>query len=144
MSNSKAWGWWAGPWAGPDEEMYCYGGPFDTREEAIECGRGNDDGEGFFIVEALEMSVKFSAERLIEDQYFDQEDYFDCDYAEPCRVGLKAQIEAADAELQAVLDAWLDKHRATFNPPNMFAGFRHREWIEGWPADRAATDGGEG
>lgn len=122
--NITGWGWWAGP----DQEIFRYGGPFATREEAIECGRENaDPGEGFFIVEAAQHQIRLSARRLIEDQYFDNDDFFDCENAEPDRM---ADHKGADAELQALLDAWVEKHRATFISPNMFAASRNEAWIE--------------
>lgn len=124
------WGWWAGA----NEEFFAYGGPFPTRDEAIDAGRDGADGEGFWIVEAVQQEVRFSGEALIEAQYFENDDYFGED-ADPDRLG---ESSAADAELQALLDVWTEKWRHTFVTPNMFAAQRSLEFVKGEP-DEASS-----
>lgn len=118
-------------WAGKSEEYFGLG-PVATREDAIAEGRADDPGAGFFIIEAAVHKVRFSADRLIEDQFFENDDLFDCDHVEPDRLGDHA---TADAELQVLLDGWVEKHRATFTQPNMFRASRNLEWIEPLPED---------
>lgn len=119
--TETGWQWWSGP-----NNDYFVNGPFATREEAVD----ELDGEDGYVIEALKHApVSFDAERLIEDQYANSEDLFDFDHCEPGRKGSKADIAAADAELQALLDAWCAKHGHTFNQPNMFAASRGEEFI---------------
>jgi hypothetical protein len=118
------WCWWAGR----DEEWFTEG-PFKSREEAVEAGEGIAEDYGldqFCIIEAVQGAVSFSAERLIEAQYAEDDDNFDYDHSEPGRLGDHA---AADAELQALLDAWTDKYRHTFVTPGLFLKQRNREFL---------------
>lgn len=114
------WKWWSGS----NDEFYT-NGPFDTREEAIE----ELDGQGGYIVEAVRDKVQFSAKRLIDQQYFEEDDYFSYEHGEPDRVGEKELIAQADMELQAALDVWLDKWRYTFVTPEIFANSRNHESV---------------
>lgn len=128
------WRWWSGT----NDEWYS-NGPFDTRDQAVAAL----DGHGGYIVEAQNGVIHFSADRLIQHQYYDDEDLFAYDYGdEPERRGPIAAIEAADAELQILLDSWLNRHRATFMPPVTFAATRNAEKVERdsvTPAVEAAT-----
>lgn len=116
----QAWKWWSGS----NNELYA-NGPFLTREEAIDalCD------EGGFIVEAQQGAVRFSAKRLLDDQYFEDEDGFDFENVEPDRIGNPAEIARADEELQALLDGWVNKWRHTFVTPNLFVAQRNEERI---------------
>lgn len=114
------WRWWAGD----NEEWYSHG-PFDTREEAVKAL----DGYGGHVTEAIQQSVKFSADNLLDDQYFDGDDLFDMDRTEPDRIGGADLIAAADAELQTLLDAWAARWQHTFAAPSLFAGTRNGEAI---------------
>ena len=121
MAHTDGWAWYSEP----DNEFFA-NGPFATREEAI----GELCGEGGYIIEALKHdAVSFDAQRLIEQQYAEQEDLFDFDHGEPGRRGTKEEIASADAALQAALDAWCATYRHTFEQPNMFAASRGEEWI---------------
>lgn len=115
-----------GPWwAGYDGDTFT-SGPHDTREQAIFAGREEFDGSGFYVIEAATMPIKFSVSRLLDDQYFDCDDYWSDEGGEPDRCGNHA---AADAELQELLDAWLVRHRDTFVDPGVFAWTRNRAFI---------------
>jgi len=118
MISSK--GWWAGR-----QNDYFTEGPFDTRDEAVDVGRDSFDDD-FYIIEAETHSVRFDAQRLINDQYVENDNLFDYENCEPERLGDSA---SADAELQALLDAWLEKHEATFNTPNIFAWSKNEEYF---------------
>lgn len=136
-AKSTDWAWWSGP----DDEYY-RNGPFATREEALV----ELDEEGGYIIEAQMNAVTFSADMLINNQYFEDEG-FDFDNCEPDRIGGADAIGAADAELQALLDGWLDRWRHTFVAPNMFAGSRNGECVAGvaeaTPAEEQAWAEGE-
>lgn len=121
--DSQQWKWWSGS----NDELYT-NGPFATKEEAV----AELDGGGGYIVEAVSARVRFSAARLIDQQYFEDDDYFSGEHGEPDRIGDGELIAQADAELQAALDAWLGKWRHTFVTPEMFANSRNHESI---PAD---------
>lgn len=116
----KSEGWWAGRF-----NDYFTEGPFETRDEAFEAARDAFEDD-FYITQAETCSIHFSASRLIDDQYVENDDLFDCEHGEPDRLGGSA---AADAELQALLDAWLEKHEATFATPNIFAWARNEEYF---------------
>lgn len=112
-------------WASRDGEFFT-SGPHGTREEAIFAGREDFEGKGFYVVEAASEAITFSAARLIDDQYFDRDDLFHSDGDGPDRRG---NSQAADAELQEMLDAWLARHADTFVSPTMFAWSRGKELI---------------
>lgn len=112
-------------WSGSNDEFYT-NGPFATREQAV----GELCGEGGYVVEAARMPVTFSVDQLIEDQYFECDDYFSGENGEPERTGGADVVAAADAELQALLDAWLARWRHTFNQPEMFGRMGPVERIE--------------
>ena len=109
-------------WYSGSTEEYFQNGPFDTRQEAVDAL----DGEGGWIIEAETYAIAFSAQRLIEDQYFEDNGIFDWDHLEPDR--LQGAVEA-DVELQQLLDDWLDKWRHTFVQPNMFCRHGVAEFI---------------
>lgn len=112
------WFWYSGS----NDEFY-QNGPFATREEAID----ELYGEGGYIVEAKPQKVAFSAVRMIDDQYFDCEDYFSGENNEPDR---KGKFEEANAELQSLINEWLVKWEDTFVQPEIFAATRSEEYIE--------------
>jgi len=114
------WQWWSG-----DNDEHFTNGPFETREDAIEAL----DGDGGYVIEAERHVVTFSAERLINDQYFDCEDYFSGDYSEPARYGSEEFVKQADAELQQLLDNWLAKWSVCFVQPEMFCRQRNDEYF---------------
>jgi hypothetical protein len=114
-----------GWWASRDADFYTCG-PAPTREVIILEGRDDFDGEGFHIIEAGTQPLTFSASRLIDDQYFEQDELFSIEGDGADRRGNSA---AADAELQEMLDAWLVRHADTFVSPTIFAWSRNEELI---------------
>ncbi len=129
MMGEPIWKWFSGT----SDEFY-ENGPFATKQEAV----AELDGYGGFIIEAVQRdNVRLSASRLIEDQYFEDDDDFDFDHAEPDRVGKKEDVEAADAELQALLDGWCAKFGHTFVRPNLFLKSRNHEEIPADPQEAA-------
>lgn len=128
-ASAPDWSWWSGS----NDEWYT-DGPFATRDQALAAL----DGDAGYIVEArAALPVRFSAEQLIENQYLENSDSFDCDHAEPDRCGDAAEIVAADAELQALLDHWCDRYAHLFARGNLFSATRNGERIE--PAARVET-----
>lgn len=119
--NAGGMAWWSG-----SNEEYFTNGPFDTREDAVAAL----DGEGGYVVKAALMPITFSAASLIDDQYFECDDYFSGEHGEPERVGFGDAVALADAELQALLDAWTARWRHTFNQPEMFGRMGEVEYIE--------------
>ena len=123
MSGTERKGLW---WAGPNDEWFQVG-PHASREEVIAEARAYFDCS-FHICEAETHPIKLSAERLIDAQYFENEDLFSCeDGPEPDR---KAGAAEADEELQKLLDDWLNRHQHTFVQPTMFAWQANAEYIE--------------
>lgn len=125
MTDKKTSGWWFSQ----DGDLFS-DGPFETRLAAINAGADMLSGEEFHILEgSLESApFKLSAERLLDDQYFENENLFSTidGATEPDRQGGHA---AADKELQALLDGWLAKHGKTFVQPTVFAWTRNEEVI---------------
>lgn len=112
-------------YAGDNEEVYHYG-PHDTREAALDDAFGNSEpGDTIHVIEAVSHQLQISARRTIETMLDDSEELYG-EGDTPERVGSTEAIRAADAELQALLDDWLDRHRATFNEPTQFAASRSR------------------
>ena len=123
--SGPGWEWWSGP----SDEWYSHG-PFATREEAVAAL----DGDAGYVTEAHPPApIRLSAEQLLEDQYFENNDDFDFDHAEPDRRGDARTIAAADAELQVLLDRWCDRAGHTFVRVNLFGGTRNGERNEPAP-----------
>lgn len=124
--KEPAWLWWSGS----DDEWF-NNGPFKTREAAIEAL----EHERGYVIEAMQQGIRLSAPRLIEEQYFEAGDLFDGDRTEPDRVGGADVIAAADDELQALLDDWVQRWSHTFVEPSMFAASRNQEFVPGQCVD---------
>ena len=121
-------GFW---WAGSNEEWFTEG-PFDSREEAIQEGHKAFLHDGFYIINGENYQISFSAEELIDSQYFDNSDYFCYENGnEPAREGPQEIIDKSNRELQTYLNKWIKKYNHTFAPPGLFAWSKEAEWIEG-------------
>lgn len=126
ITDGPGWQWWSGP----SDEWYVHG-PFTTREAAVTAL----DGEAGYVTEAHPPApIRLSADQLLEDQYFENNDDFDFDHAEPERRGDAASIAAADAALQGLLDRWCDRWGHTFVRGNLFGGTRNGARIDAAPA----------
>ena len=124
----ESWGWYASL----DEENYTEG-PFDTRDEAIESLEGAiapppDIRNEFYILEAKKADLKFNVERLIDDQYLDNDDLYhpDFDHCNPDRL---ENYKDADQELQVLLDNWMLRWKHTFVQSSYFSEMRNAEVI---------------
>ena len=120
-NTASKWKWFSG-----STDEWFANGPFDTRNEAVH----ELDGYGGYITEAIPGAVTLNAKRLLDDQYFEADDLFSYeDGPGPDRRGDDSDIKAADAELQALLDDWLDRWRHTFVTPTLFAQSRNTEQV---------------
>ncbi|MBH0113222.1 hypothetical protein I5E68_09715 [Novosphingobium sp. YJ-S2-02] len=119
-TDDEPWAWYAGT----NDEWY-QSGPFVSREEAVTAL----DGYGGCIVEALPGKLSFSAEVLIGEQYFENDNLFDFENTEPDRKGEPEHVRQADAELQCLLDGWTLRWGHTFVTPTLFRAVRHEEKI---------------
>ena len=84
---------------------------FDSREEAIEEGKEEFNGEGFFVGEAVN---PVQPEKLFDatdwlDSVSCYEDY-DVEWAEEWDCSTKEQRKELESEVQAVMAKWLDKY----------------------------------
>ena len=90
---------------------------FDTKKEAINYARENEDYEDFdrmYVGQAVDFKPKICAERVIEDI---QENACELggEYAENYLDDVqKAHTTELQQQLQKVLDGWIDKNR--YNP----------------------------
>lgn len=133
-SSAGTWGWYAGS----NSEWYEVG-PYESREVAIAQARAHFGADfAFHIVEAQTGAVHMTAESVILN-FLEGEagDLFDAEHQEADRAGSGTEIEAADLELQARLDEWLDRWRHTFAKPNIFAATRNEEVIAAQPETAA-------
>jgi hypothetical protein len=125
MENDWKW------YAGTDGENFT-SGPFDDRDEAIaEATALFDYDGGFHIVEATKPAFPPPSADMIINEMFERaaDDLFGDEYPEPC--GTKEQQDAAEAELQAFLNGWMDKWRTEIFPtPWAFGKTRNGEFID--------------
>jgi hypothetical protein len=149
--------YWA---AGEQPETYT-GGPEKSRDAAMSAAlREFEAGEVFTLISATKGSfwsaipsaaeiLDLAAEKASDDDMFG-EDGFD-DY-----VGGAAAVKAAEADLNAVLKAWFDRHQAIFPTPWTFGETSNEELItrppytaeeqaeiDAWNAQFAPADGDE-
>jgi hypothetical protein len=123
------WGWWAST----DEETFTVG-PEATRDNILDVARDSYDGEGFFIVEAIQGSADNlipSAERIVCDALENAAD--NGVFGEDGDYDLRGRPEVCDAalaELDAALKVWVAKWGHLFPKPWAFAKTRNAEWVD--------------
>lgn len=119
-----------GWWAGTSDEYMNIGGPYDTREEAIAEGRAHQEGERFYILRAALMSWAAPDASHVLDNFVDDniDAFFEGDF--PGFDGGKEAEKAAEADLQKVLNEWMDRHKAMLPPTTAFDGISDGEWID--------------
>lgn len=126
--EAPRWFWWAGR----DEEWMNIG-PELTRDDVVSQAMGDiGEGEGdFVILEGIMHDINLSASWLLDRAYDDwaDGDLFSSEHDAPEPQGSKEDQQAAEAELQALLDGWVTKWRHTLPTPNMFAATRNQETI---------------
>lgn len=129
MASEAQWFWWAGR-----NEEWLNVGPERTREDVIAAAISDiGEGEGDFIVlEGVMHEISLSASTVIDNAYEhwgDDSDLFSMEQDPPEPQGSKEDEAAAEAEMQAFLDAWVAKWRHTLPTPNMFAATRNQETV---------------
>ena len=110
MTDHLEWKWYSGE----NEEEFS-GGPFDTRDEAIDAL----DGYGGYIVLArkvpLQLSKHFDATLFLEGAEDDVCDLCN-ENGDPIFDMSKEQSEDLQARVRAAIDAWQYAHNLTFVP----------------------------
>lgn len=124
--DATGWYWYAGTSA---EWYQC--GPHTSRDEALADARATfPAGVDIHLIEGRRGAIKFDAVQVIERFIeYDAGDLFDGEHRDPDRVGNAYDVDAADQELQELLDGWLDRWRGTFTTPNLFADARNEEVV---------------
>jgi hypothetical protein len=120
------WAWWAGR-----DEEWMQVGPCATREDAIHEGLDYFDDD-FVVLEAKKAEIGLSATIMLDHAYecwADDDCLFSSEFDPPEPRGSVEDQRAAEAELQALLDNWVDKWRHTLPTPNMFAATRNLETV---------------
>jgi hypothetical protein len=120
------YGWYAGT----SEEYMNIGGPFDTREEAIEAGRHNQGGDAFYICRAALYSWRAPEADSIMDAWIEDHDEL---WWEDGFSGFDgapdAEVRAHD-DLQTVLNEWFERHRPILPTATAFCAEADGEWID--------------
>lgn len=129
MPGETEWGWYAGRHVEPENYSL---GPFETRDDAIAEARSDfgSDGDGFTVIEACKGEfAPPSAKRLMEemlerwgDDDMGREDYPDFE-------GTAEAVTAAESDLDVVLAAWFERHKAIMPSPWCFDSSRHEEYF---------------
>ncbi len=119
-----------GWYAGLTEEYMNIGGPFETREEAIDAGRHEMCGDSFYICEAALYGWRAPDADSVMDAWIEDHDEL---WWEDGFSGFdgKADAEVCAAEdLQAVLNEWLQRHRSMLPTATAFCFEANGEWID--------------
>lgn len=123
-------GWWAGGY----KEYMNFGGPFQSKEDAIECGREYRDADPFYILHASVHGWSAPDATSVMDGWVDGADelfYGDgfpgFDNADGKRAALLER--EAENDLQAVLNEWAKRHLAMLPNGTAFNGTSDGEWI---------------
>lgn len=116
--------------AGHNEDYMNIGGPFKTREEAIAEGRHDRQGEPFYICNAALHGWTAPDADCVMDHWVDDHDEL---WWEDGFCGFDGGNEAeaiARDDLQTVLNAWFQRHRAILPTPTAFCIHSDGEWID--------------
>lgn len=120
-----------GWWAGATEEYMNIGGPFDSKEKAIEAGKDDRPGESFYICRAkVGVWTAPYAEGILENWL---EDHYDLGY-DDTEVGFTVSNEKQtdiQNDLQNVLNEWFRRHQDSLTPATAFASMQDLELIKG-------------
>lgn len=127
----SGWGWWAGT----SDEFMNIGGPFATREEAIEAGRDHQCGDPFWIVEARLAVWSPPSAAAAMDEMADSSDELFYDDGFPGFDGGREAEKAAEADLQSVLNEWFARHQHILPTPTAFDGCSKAETIDARDTD---------
>jgi hypothetical protein len=134
MSETNPYKWYVGNGAQPENYSE---GPFDTREIAIEVGREEFTEFGFTILEAFKGAFSPPSAADLMEEMLDR--WSDDDMGrEDCAEfeGGKDAIKAAEADLDALLNGWFQRHAAIMPKPWCFYASRNEEYFP--PEEEAA------
>lgn len=129
MSRESEWSWWAGR-----STDWMDLGNYSTREDAIIGGKDSlgEGGGDFIIMEATMGILSMRADDILErfmDHVSDNHELYTGEGDYCARDGDKGFIAQADAELQVLLDGWMEKWRHTFTSPDAFVSTRNQETV---------------
>jgi hypothetical protein len=125
-------------WAGTTSEYMNIGGPFATREEAIKAGRDEQCGEPFCVIQARLHKWGAPDASAVIDQWVEQSDEYFFEDGFDGFVGGSHAEKAAEEDLQAVLNAWFERHKYICPAPNALAWSGNEEIIDAAEQEAAA------
>lgn len=130
-------------WVGGNDEYLNIGGPFATRDEAIAEGEHDRPGEPFYICRAgLHCWSPPDADTVI-DNWVEAHDelWFDDGFPGFTGPDVADREKAAEADLQEVLNAWFERHKALLPDATAFAWHTGGEWLnQPAPVEQEQTD----
>lgn len=124
----------AGWWVGADDEYLNIAGPLPTREIAIAEGKAHQGDDPFYICyTAVSGWTAPCADTVMENWCEDADELFYEDGFSGFvgANGKSDQLLAREAEndLQTILNAWMERHKAMLPGGTTFSGTQHGEWI---------------
>lgn len=119
-------------WVGADDEYMNIGGPFPTRDAAIEAGRADRCGDPFYITRAVLHQWSAPDAVSVIDHWIDSSDelWFEDGFPGFDGPNEKERTKAAEDDLQAVLNDWFARHADLLPTPTTFASAWGGEWID--------------
>jgi len=120
-----------GRWAGSTEEFMNIGGPFDSKDEAIEAGKADRPGESFYICRAkVGAWTAPNAEAILEDWFENNHDLaYDGD--EMGFTGSPQKQLDIQNDLQTSLNEWFLQIKDSLTTPTAFESTMDIELIKG-------------
>lgn len=120
----------AGWYVGSNDEYLNIGGPFHTREEAIEAGRADKCGDPFYICNAALHSWAAPDADTVMDSWIESHDELWWEDGFDGFCGARDSEVVAVDDLQTVLNDWFERHKAMLPTPTAFCATSDGEWID--------------
>lgn len=120
----------SGWYVGASEEYMNIGGPFETREDAINEGRSDRCGDPFYICNAALYSWQAPSADVVMDAWIDDHDELWWEDGFSGFDGPKDAEVCAQEDLQTVLNAWFERHKGILPTPTAFCVNHSGEWID--------------